>query len=316
LIILDQLEAISTGLSAELEKYVQNGGTLAVFPAEKMEIMLWSDFFNKLNIPNYQALQTNEIKVGSLSSESIYFQGALQKNRSESWEMPTVTHYYTFENKNVPAEEIMRLENNMPFLTAYNCGKGRVILSAVALNDFYGNAHKNAIFFIPLHNLGLMRQLKNPLFFFIGKDETVTIPQQVLGSEDVFVIKSKNSEMELIPEQRNMGNETQMFTHSQIQEAGFYDVMKGGTAYSTLAFNYQRDESNLEYYTEKELGTIANNSESRITMLSSNTKNLTQSISDSLSGRSLWRYFIYMALGCFLAEVLLLRLWGKTKIKI
>jgi hypothetical protein len=315
LIILDQLETISTGLVAELEKYVQNGGTLVVFPAEKMNVPLWSAFFNALNIPNYLELQTNAMKVGAINKESIYFKGALQKNDSENWEMPTVSHYYSFENKNVPFEEIMRLENNAPFLTAYNFGKGRVILSAVALNDFYGNAHKNAIFFIPLHNLGLMGQLKNALYYFVGDNEMVTIPQKAIGSEDIFVLKSRSSGMELIPEQRNMGNETQLFLHSQIQQAGFYDVMKGGTVYATLAFNYQRNESNLEYHSEKELEKIAANSDGRIVVLSSRTKNLTQSISDKLSGISLWRYFIFLALGCFLTEILLLRFWGKAKIK-
>jgi len=315
LIILDQLETISTGLAAELEKYVQNGGTLAVFPSEKINIPIWNTFFNALSVPNYKELLTNEMKVGGINRESIYFKGALQKKESENWEMPTVLRYYSFESKNVPAEEIMRLENNAPFLTAYNFGKGRVILSAVALNDFYGNAHKNAIFFIPLHNLGLMGQLKNALFNFIGSDETVTIPQKATGSEDIFVLKSRTGGIELIPEQRNMGNETQLFLHSQIQQAGFYDVMKGGTVYATLAFNYQRDESNLEYHSEKELEKIADNSDGRVMLLSSHTKDLTRSISDNLSGTSLWRYFVIFALVCFLTEVLLLRFWGRAKIK-
>jgi hypothetical protein len=315
LIILDQLENISTGLAAELEKYVQNGGTLLVFPAEKMDITQWNTFFNNLNLPYYQALQNNEIKVGAINSESIYFKSALQKNNADNWDMPTVLRYYSFENKNIPAEEIVRLENNAPFLTAYGFGKGRVVLSAVALNDFYGNAHKNALFFIPLHNLGLMGQLKNALFYFIGKNETVTIPQKALGSEDVFVLKSRDNGIELIPEQRNMGNETQLFLHSQIQQAGFYDIVKGETAYSMLAFNYPRDESNLDYYSNKELENIAEHSGGRIALLSSNTKNLTQSIADSLSGKPLWRYFIGMTLACFLTEVLLLRFWGKAKIK-
>jgi hypothetical protein len=315
LIILDQLEVISTGLAAELEKYVQNGGTLLLFPAEKMEVSQWSPFFNAMNLPNYQELQTNELKMGGFSHESIYFKGALQKSESEQWEMPTVSHYYTFENKNVPAEEIMRLENNAPFLTAYNFGKGRVILSAVALNDFYGNAHKNAIFFIPLHNLGLMGQLKSALYYFIGNAETVTIPQRATGSEDIFVLKQKSGGIELIPEQRNMGNETQLFLHSQIQQSGFYDVLKGGTHYTTLSFNYQRDESNLEYHTEKELEKIADQSNGHITILSTHTKDLTGAISDTLSGKTLWRYFIAIALTCFLTEILLLRYWGRAKVR-
>jgi len=315
LIILDQLEAISSGLAAELEKYIQNGGTLAVFPAEKMNVPDWSSFFNALNIPNYKELQTNEMKVGNINRESIFFKGALKKNESDNWDMPTVLRFYSFENKNVPAEEIMHLENHAPILTAYNYGKGRVILSAIALNDFYGNAHKNAIFFIPMHNLGLMGQLKNTLFNFIGSDEIVSIPQKATGSEDIFVLKSKNSGIELIPEQRNMGNETQLFLHSQIQQAGFYDVIKGGTGYATLAFNYKRDESNLEYHSEKELEKIADNSDGHVVLLSSHVKDLTRTISENLSGISLWRYFVVLALACFLAEVLLLRFWGKAKIK-
>jgi len=315
LIVLDQLPEISSGLSSELEKFVQNGGNLIVFPSEKMDLLQWNSFFNTLNIPNYQELQTNTLKVGNINQESIYFKGALLKNDSENWEMPTVSHYYSFENKNVPAETIMTFENHTPFLTAYNFGKGRVVLSAVALDDFYGNAHKNAIFFIPLHNLGLMGQLKSALFQYIGNDETVTIPQKASGSEDIFILKSKNSNNELIPEQRNLGNETQLFFHSQIQQAGFYDVMKGSTVYSTLAFNYQRDESNLEYYTVKELEKTANNSDGRISVITSNTKNLTQTIEDKLTGFTLWRYFIFIALGCFLGEVLLLRFWGRAKLK-
>ncbi|MCL1850705.1 MAG: BatA domain-containing protein [Bacteroidetes bacterium] len=315
LIIVDQLETISSGLAAELEKYVQNGGTIIVFPAEKMEVSSWSTFFNTMDVPNYQDLQTTELKVGGISIESIYFKGALQKSESEQWEMPTVSHYYTFENRNVPAENIMRLENNAPFLTSYNVEKGRVILSAVALNDFYGNAHKNAIFFIPLHNLGLMGQLKSVLYYAIGNTETVTIPQKAIGSEDIFVLKQKAGDTELIPEQHNTGNATQLFLHAQIQQAGFYDVLKGGTVCATLAFNYQRNESNLDYYTEKELDKIADQSQGRIAVLSAHTKDFTHSISGTLIGKSLWQYFVITALVCFLAEILLLRFWGRAKVR-
>jgi hypothetical protein len=315
LIVLDQLETISTGLAAELEKYVKNGGNLAVFPAEKMDVSQWSDFFRTMDVPNYQELQINELKVKNISIESPFFKSALQKSESEQWEMPTVSHYYTFENMNVSAEEIMRLENNAPFLTGYSFGKGRVILSAVALNDFYGHAHKNAIFFIPLHNLGLMGQLKTELYYTIGKDEMVSIPQKAIGSEDIFVLQQKSEGGEMIPEQRNMGNETQLFIHSQIQYAGFYNVMKGKIFCSTLAFNYPPKESNLDYYYKKELYKLAEHSAGHITVLSTQTKDLTHSISNALSGKSLWRYFLLAALACFLAEILLLRFWGKAKMR-
>jgi len=315
LIILDQLETISTGFSTELVKYVQNGGTLAFFPTEKMDISQWIAFFDALNIPHYQALQTNTLKVGTINRESIYFKGVLQANSSEQWEMPTVSHYYTFKNRNISVEDIMRLENNDPFLFACNSGRGRVVLSAVALNDFYGNAHKNAVFFVLLHNLGLIGQLKAALYYLIGNDEAITIPQKAISSEDIFVLRQKSTGAEFIPEQRNMGNETQLFLHSQIQQAGFYHVMKGETVYTTLAFNYRRDESNLEYYSEKELEKIAIQSQVRISVVPAQTKDLARTISETLNGVALWRYFLMIALTCFFVEILLLRLWGRAKMR-
>ena len=129
------------------------------------------------------------------------------------------------------------------------------------------------------------------------------------------MLKQKTGGAEFIPEQRSMGNETQLFLHSQIQQAGFYHVMKGETVYTTLAFNYRRDESNLEYYSEKELEKIAIQSQVRISVVPAQTTDLARTISETLNGVALWRYFLMIALTCFFVEILLLRLWGRAKMR-
>jgi len=130
----------------------------------------------------------------------------------------------------------------------------------------------------------------------------------------LFTLKSTTSSAEFIPEQRNAGSETYLYFHSQVQDAGFYDLTKGGICYGTLAFNFDRAESNLNYYTEKELEDAVKGSKAHIQILSANAQNLTEKIAEKLHGTALWRYFVLMALLCFLVEVLILRFFGKAKL--
>ena len=63
LVVLDQIKSISTGLQDELQKFVQSGGHLLIFPSETIDIPSWSSFSRKMNFPEYQILQTATLKV-------------------------------------------------------------------------------------------------------------------------------------------------------------------------------------------------------------------------------------------------------------
>ena len=46
-------------------------------------------------------------------------------------------------------------------------------------------------------------------------------------------------------------------------------------------------------------------------VISADTKNIAKSVSDRLNGKPLWPWFVVFSLLCFLAEIALLRFWGK-----
>ena len=48
-----------------------------------------------------------------------------------------------------------------------------------------------------------------------------------------------------------------------------------------------------------------------VSVIPSNTKNIAKSVSDNLKGKALWPLFLILSLLCFLAEITLLRFWGK-----
>ena len=59
---------------------------------------------------------------------------------------------------------------------------------------------------------------------------------------------------------------------------------------------------------------MAKSSGQNIEVVAADTKNIAKSITDKLNGKPLWPYFIIFALLCLLAEITLLRFWGKPTI--
>lgn len=314
LIVLDQIKEISSGLADELKKFVVAGGNLLVFPSLEQEKDSWKAFLeNQLSCNSYEELINGEVKGGRINTESVYFKGALERQEYQV-DMPSLLRFYGISSPLVPTSEtIMELENKMPMLVVSQVEKGQLFLSAVALNDEFGNAHKNALFFVPLHNIGIKSQRQTQLYGIIGKDEFQTIHKKSESAEDVFVMKLRDDGTEFIPEQRRIGNETMIYFHSQIDKAGFYDVEQGGVVLATFAFNFDRAESDLHYYSRNELEEISDNDEAQIQVLTVDGKDLSRRIASELNGINLWRWFVGFALLAFLTEILVLRFWGRAR---
>ena len=120
-----------------------------------------------------------------------------------------------------------------------------------------------------------------------------------------------NSSVEFIPEMNNFGNEVALYFHSQVEKDGFYTVLQDEDTAAIAAFNFNRSESDLTYYSEEELEKISEDSYNKISLLDYQTKDFSKEVSEKLNGKPLWRWFIYLTLFFLLSEILVLRFWGK-----
>ena len=128
------------------------------------------------------------------------------------------------------------------------------------------------------------------------------------------MLRARKGNEEFIPEQRRLGNETALYFHNQAHTSDWYDLMRGGQVLGTLAFNLNRRESDLTCYSENELKKISNELGDDISITSADTKNIAKSVSDKLNGKPLWPWFVILSLLFFLAEIALLRFWGKPSL--
>ena len=308
-VVLDEVKTISSGLADELSKYLNSSGTVLVLPAEEMEAASWNSFLSGVGASQYGSLVQQELKVGSINYESIYFKGSLDQS-DERIDMPTSTQHFTFSDFHSD-ETVMTFENQAPLLTVNKVGNGRIILSAVAMNDRFGNIHKHALFFIPLHNIGIRTLIQQKLYNTIGRDHSQSVAKCAEGSENVLSLKAQKGGKEIIPEQKNLGSETMLFFNDQLSEAGIYDVLHDGAKQDAVAFNYDRKESQLIYHTDKELrdAVSAQPKESHVQLITGDSQDISGQIVETIHGKPLWFYFVLIALACLLAEVAILRLW-------
>ncbi len=309
IIVLSEVPTISSGLADELTKFVKAGGTLLVFPSEKADNSV-NGLLQSLNAGHYGNLTKNSLKGKTLNRESIYFKGALETDDGRI-DMPQTLQHYAISGGANGSEIIMTLEDNSPLLVSYPFESGKVILSAVAMNDDFGNAHRHALFFVPLHNIGIMNAAQQKLYNLIGIDQMQRVMLPTDGSDEAVVLRSRKGNEEFIPEQRRLGNETALYFHNQAHTSDWYDIMRGGQLLGTLAFNMNRRESDLDCYSEDELKKMAEELGDNVAVISANTKNIAKSVSDRLNGKPLWPWFLVLSLLCFLAEIAVLRFWGK-----
>lgn len=311
-VVLNEVPTVSSGLADELTKFVKAGGTLLVFPSEKADKSL-NNLLQSLKTGIYGGVSKNKLKCQMVNTESIYFKGALETEESRI-DMPQTLQHFAISGGGNGNELIMALEDHSPLLVSYPVESGKVILSAVAMNDDWGNAHRHALFFVPLHNIGIMNAVQQKLYNLIGIDQMqrVTLPSD--RSDEAVVLRARKGGEEFIPEQRRLGNETALYFHNQAHTSDWYDIMRGGQVLGTIAFNLNRKESDLSCYDEEELKKMASEFGENTAVVSADTKNIAKSVSDRLNGKPLWPWFLILSLLCFLTEIALLRFWGKPSL--
>ncbi len=308
LIVMTGFSNVSAGLSNELQRFVSNGGSLVIFPGEDIDISSYNRLLQNLQLDRYEHLDTNEVSVSSINELHQVFEGVFEEI-PEHVDLPTASMYYPVSRHvGSSGEDLLQLQNGLPFFSSYPLGDGQVFLSAVGLDHSFGNFQRHSIFVPVMANIAIQSGSTQPLYYTIGEGEPVEPGVRGVQPDQVFVLRK--DDFEVIPEQRRMHNRIQLFFHDQIKEAHNYDLHLGDDQIGGLSFNYDRRESLLDVYDEGELETLlADLQMASAQVVDVGTSPLETAFQEMGMSRQLWQYFILLALICILAEILMLRFW-------
>ena len=307
MIVLNSLNAISSGLAFELNQYVKNGGNLLVFPGASANIDTYKSFLRAFEANQYVRLVKEERAVGAVNYEEFIFKD-VYKNKRSNLTLPVTQANYQLTNFGRSKEEkLLTYRDGSTFLAKYSFEKGNLYLCASPLEEDYSNLVKNGEIFVPmLYKMAISAAKAQQIAYTIGKDDYLETDNRITESETVYKLKGRAEEF--IPEQTTVGSKVVLGTYDQVKEAGYYDLfLKEDTKLAKFAFNYDRKESQLDYWNETDLkarvGELAN------VLTANEDTDYTALIGQRSQGIPYWRWCLIAALLFLLIEGLLLRFW-------
>jgi len=321
LIILNELDDVSSGLSMEIKRFVENGGSIIIIPSSGLDLENYKDFLTSLNARTLIRKDTNSINVSDVNLDHAVYADVFEnidnsddskKKLPANIDLPVVhSHYEKMRSSQTNEETLLFLQNGDNFLSVQSNKKGKVYVLASPLSTEFSNFPVHPIFVPTMYNIALLSKPSGKLYYTIGENEIIELNLKNSQNEKlVYKIKENNSDFEIIPEYKNQNFQVRLLTHYQIKKAENYILNKGIENIMGISYNYNRKESDLDYLSESEIQEILDELNfDKISMIVDDNKSLSQTLEELTNGIQLWKFFIILALVFLLCEVLIIRLW-------
>lgn len=303
LIVIHHLENINSGLSNALKSFIDNGGSLLVFPSNKIDETSYREFLSLLTVNYYNNIDTVKTKVGEINYKHPLYKNVFEGVPESNINLPIVSsHYQLSSGTTAFKNNILTLKNGNPFLIEYKVGKGTIYLSAVSLNKDASNFTNHALFVPTLYNIALLSQNNYPLFHIIGSNSTIDLNR----TENDNIYHIKNQTIDVIPRTRNTTNNTTIFVDTDIEKAENY-MLENEVAKIGLAYNYNRNESDLSYLSADEMDEIIQSNSINAKYLDTTNSSVKSALSELNIGKKYWKYCIILVLFFLAVEIALIK---------
>lgn len=305
LIILDDLNSISSGLSNELNNVLKQGTNVLIFPGPSADLNTYSNFTSAVGAGAFTNFEKKILASTSINTNEFTFNDVFTRVTS-NMKLPTVQGRYIKRKGSAGEENILSFPDGSAMISKTRVDQGALFLSATPLNTDWSDISKNAEIFVPmLYRMALNKSKADKIALFIGQDETSEIKAQKKSPDEVLHLVNSSGE-DIIPQQRTLGNKIGFDMRGLIKNAGIYNLQLADSTLAKLPFNFNRKESDLALNTEEELKTKY---PGYTIIQGKNTSLFDTWFKENQKGVSYWKWFIAGTLLFLLIESLLLRFW-------
>ncbi|QXV63934.1 BatA domain-containing protein [Mucilaginibacter sp. 21P] len=310
LVVLSDIKSISAGLVQQLQNYVRKGGSLIVFPSADADINSYRSLLQPIGASYTDKLVNEPTKVVSIDLQSAVFKSIFEA-LPQNPDLPKVSKYYQLVAGAKRAEHLMKLQTGTDLLAQTTVSKGKVTVAAVPLSEDFSSLPVHALFVPVMLHAALLSGHDMPLFYTIGSNEVMeTVPLQSTEKSLLRLVKGRDI---IIPDVRQQEGSTILFAPSELLSPGIFELRKQDSLAAVLAFNDNRSESDLSYFSPQELEQMF---PAKTELLNGNKLNANNIGSAANSGLQLWKLCIILALIFLAIEILLVRYFKVSKSQI
>lgn len=310
-IFLINPENFSSGFLNELESAVNNGSSVVLFPKLTPQNTATNQFLQQFNANTTTGIDTTSQEISGIDFDNRFFRNVFQE-RKENALLPKINGHLKFsENIRSSETQLLWFQNGDKALSGLPYGNGKVWVFAFPLNKKNETFARDILFVPSIYNIVLNSLPDQQISYTIGNEKSYLLPRNIsAGMATSIEVENRETSDRFIPDKSVSGQGIRLDLGGLVETAGHYLVKNENKTIASIAFNYNRNESDLRYFSPAELNDrieLANLE--KATVLENVTTNFTEILQEIQKGTQLWKWCILLALFFILAEVLIARFW-------
>lgn len=304
MVVVNEKANLNETIQQLLLDFASQGGMLLILNDENTDNAY---IYNEIGI---KATHFDEDKnrIEYIAKRNSFFDDIFVK-LPDNADLPVVDKHVHFDiSKNVL--NIISLQNGNPFLMMSNNGKGKVFVMSTNLNDGYSNLANHALFVPLMYKMALLGGNVTDLSYTLGVDKMLDVSDVALNVDDRISLKSDNGLYVMYPLVEKRNNMNYLYFFEELPSSGFYDIYKNEDYMSTVAWNDNRNESEMLFCDKDELYKFLKDYNLNVLAMIDYEDIKLNGVMDVVVKESvIWKIFIIIALISLLIEILILRFW-------
>ncbi len=294
LIILNEVKKMSNALKSKLTEFMKEGGSVVVIPDAKNTTLL-----DQLGITAQAKSDSNKARVVVPKMDNPFFKGVMAKY-VEKANMPFARPVLNLRNSKT---SVLKLNNGLDYLSQVESGNGTMFIFSSPFSEGYSNIYKHSLIVPLCYRLAMLTSESNLNISYRIGEENVKVKYVSTNKESVLSMHQK--EQKFIPGQRRSSGYTLLSVPNEDLEKGFYQIMDQDTSISTMAFNYPKTESLIDFASLQEI----QEEHPQIKVIKQEGEiNFSDTFSEQNIGVALWKYCLILSLVFLAVEIFLIRL--------
>ena len=296
---------MQSGFRQKIAHYINKGGRVLIIPNEEN-----NDSNNKLlnELGSNQFMQIDSLtkRVASIEFNAEIYTKVFDRLKDDA-RLPLIfRHFKLSESKSKISIPLWRSKSGENLFSQTSIGEGKLYISTFKFNPKWTNAIKHPLFVPSLINIALNNRSHTPLYYNLNSEAYVLANGLSQNREKaVFHIENKALGIDLIPEQiTHFDKGLLLNTHGQIKVAGNYYISQSQQILSGISFNYDRQESNLDFYSSGDIHDLLETHKLNYKVFDLNTTDLKSMVIEQEEGQSFWKMFLILSFAFLLIELL------------
>ena len=301
-IILNSKSDLSSGLYQLIGEQLQADKNILIFPPKASELQELNQFLISNQAVTLTNWDTANKEIREVAVDNPIYQNVFAKDPDDVlW--PNLSGSYQFKNGSVYRDDLMKTSGGYAAFVHQEVSNGHLFIASFPLQS--GNFANHPIFLPTLFRASLFSNKQQSLYGVIGEQTWINTSLKPQQDNTFQVSDSKGNSF--IPQSIPQRGFTRLETMNQIQNPGFYTVNGADNQQEVAAFNYSRNESEINYLSASDLEIQASQNGIQLHVIEGKIEDTAQQLSTISEIDTYWRLCLLLALLFLATEVVITR---------